>query len=58
MADIILGAVNISLAFMPKNSYYFGEGLFGIRVMPYWIFECAQVAVGAFLIKEGVLSLV
>jgi hypothetical protein len=58
VAELIVGALSIAVAFIPKPTYYFGENLFGVRIIPYWIFECIQVAMGAYLIKDGLGSLI
>jgi len=54
VANIIIGTCCILVALMPNPSYYLGEQLFGVGIMPYWIANLLLIGIGILNIVGGV----
>lgn len=53
MVLFIVGLSIVFVASWPNPTYYFGETLFGIKLMPYWVMNWIMVFVGGLDMGYG-----
>ena len=57
MVSLLAGIFCIGVALIPDPTPYFGESLFKVKIMPYWVMDVMLVIIGVLNISNGLKEL-